>query len=91
MSACTMPATGLVAPARTFVTVRAMVPVAGMPPNSGVTKLATPCAMSSSFEHARGCQVARLSATRAHSSDSMAPSMAMVSMGMGELLGAGPS
>ena len=43
----TMPATGLVAPARTLVTVRAMVPVAGMPPKKGTTMLATPCAINS--------------------------------------------
>ena len=35
VSACTMPATGECAPARTLVTVRAMVPVAGMPPKKG--------------------------------------------------------
>ena len=46
-SACTIPATGERPPLFTLVTVRAMVPVAGMPPKKGVTKLATPCAMSS--------------------------------------------
>ena len=45
----TMPATGVAAPARTLVTVRAIVPVAGMPPKNGVTMLATPCAISSWF------------------------------------------
>ena len=47
VAAWTMPATGETAPARTFVTVRAMVPVAGMPPKNGTTTLATPCAISS--------------------------------------------
>ena len=42
-----MPATGVLAPLLMLVTVRAMVPVAGMPPKKGVTKLATPCAISS--------------------------------------------
>ena len=79
--ACTMPATGLVAPARTLVTVRAMVPVAGMPPKNGVTMLATPCAISSWFGSWRLCSL-MLSATRAHSSDSMAPSSAIVMIGI---------
>ncbi len=77
---CTMPATGLVAPERTLVTVRAMVPVAGMPPKAGATMLATPCAISSWLGSWRGASI-RLSATRAHSSDSIAPSMASVSVG----------
>ena len=50
-----MPATGERAPARTLVTVRAIVPVAGMPPKSGTTKLAMPCAISSWFGSWRGC------------------------------------
>jgi hypothetical protein len=75
------------APARTLVTVRAMVPVAGMPPKNGVTKLATPWAMSSWLGSWRcNCGV-MLSATRAHSSDSMAPSSAMVTVGISRLLG----
>ena len=45
--ACTMPATGERPPLFTLVTVRAMVPVAGMPPKKGVTKLATPWAINS--------------------------------------------
>ena len=71
------PATGEVAPARTLVTVRAIVPVAGMPPKNGTTKLATPCAISSWFGSWRG-KPDSWSATRAHSSDSTAPSSAIV-------------
>ena len=51
-----------------------------MPPKNGETKLATPCAISSWFGSWRGRSV-RLSATRAHSSDSIAPSTAIVSVG----------
>ena len=47
VAAWTMPATGEVAPARKLVTVRAMVPVTGIPPKNGTTKLATPWAISS--------------------------------------------
>ena len=78
-TACTMPATGLVAPLFTLVTVRAMVPVAGMPPKKGVTKLAMPCAISSWFGLWRAPIMP--SATRAHSSDSMAPRKASVRVG----------
>ncbi len=85
VSACTMPAMGEAAPARTLVMVRAMVPVAGMPPKKGTTKLATPCAISSWLGSWRGNSVA-LSATRAHSSDSMAPSIAIVSVGISSCL-----
>ena len=80
---CRPPAT--VAPARTLVTVRAIVPVAGMPPKNGVTKLATPCAISSWFGSWRGWSV-RLSAMRAHISDSIAPSSAMVTVGISSCL-----
>ena len=84
VAACTMPAMGLVAPARRLVTVRAMVPVAGMPPKNGTMKLATPWAMSSWLGSCfLWCGlVASWSATRAHSSDSMAPSSAMVTVGV---------
>ena len=75
-----MPATGLVAPARRLVTVRAIVPVAGMPPKNGVTMLAMPCAISSWFGSWR-FSVDMPSATRAHSSDSTAPSSAIVTVG----------
>ena len=79
-SACTMPATGLVAPLFTLVMVRAMVPVAGMPPKKGVTKLAAPCAINSWLGSCRSPITP--SATRAHSSDSMAPSSASVMVGI---------
>ncbi len=75
-----MPATGEVAPERMLVTVRAMVPVAGMPPKYGTTKLAMPCAISSWLGLCRG-RPESWSATRAHSSDSTAPSNASVSVG----------
>ena len=75
-----MPATGLVAPLLALVTVRAMVPVAGMPPKNGVTKLATPWAISSWLGLWRSPIMP--SATRAHSSDSIAPSKARVRVGM---------
>ena len=80
VNACTSPDTGDVAPDRTLVTVRAMVPVAGMPPKNGTTKLATPCAISSWFGSCLG-RPEIWSATRAHSSDSTAPSSAIVMVG----------
>ncbi|OQC10236.1 MAG: hypothetical protein BWX79_01346 [Alphaproteobacteria bacterium ADurb.Bin100] len=80
VAACTMPATGLVAPLLMLVTVRAMVPVAGIPPKKGVTKLAMPWAMSSWLGLCRSSIMP--SATRAHSSDSMAPSKASVTVGI---------
>ena len=49
-TACTMPATGVFPPLLMFAMVRAMAPVAGIPPNSGVAMLATPCAISSVLE-----------------------------------------
>ena len=52
-SACSIPATGPRAPARTLVAVRAMVPVAGSPPNRLEAMLATPCATSSQFDRCR--------------------------------------
>jgi hypothetical protein len=79
VAACTMPATGVDAPLFTLVTVRAIVPVAGMPPKNGAMKLATPCAISSWFGSCRSSIM--LSATRAHSSDSIAPSSAIVIVG----------
>ncbi|MNW03189.1 hypothetical protein D3C71_1990910 [compost metagenome] len=42
VTACVMPASGLVPPLRILVAVRAMAPVAAKPPNNGVTRLATP-------------------------------------------------
>ena len=79
VTACRMPATGVSAPERMLVAVRAMAPVAGRPPTSGDTMLAMPCANSSTLELCR-CPVMR-SATTADISDSIAPSMATVSVG----------
>ena len=79
VAACTMPASGDAAPERTLVVVRAMVPVAGMPPKNGVMKLATPCAINSWLGSWRSSIMP--SATRAHSSDSIAHSSAMVTVG----------
>ncbi len=74
-----MPDTGDTAPARMFVAVRAIAPVAGRPPKSGDTMLATPCAKSSVFGLCRSPPIR--SATTAESSDSMAPSIATVTAG----------
>ena len=62
-----------------LVIVRAMAPVTGIPPKNGTTMLAAPCAMSSVLELWRSPVTP--SATVAESSDSMAPSMAMVKAG----------
>ena len=75
MSAWTIAAIGERAPERMLVAVRAIAPVAGMPPKNGVTMLPTPSASSSA---SGSCRVRAMpSATTADSSDSMAPSMAM--------------
>jgi hypothetical protein len=47
---CSMPDTGLMAPARTLVAVRAIVPVTLIPPNRAEITLARPWAISSMFE-----------------------------------------
>ena len=74
VSACTMAAIGERAPERTLVAVRAMAPVAGMPPKNGVTMLPMPSASSSA---SGSCRVPAIpSAITADSSDSMPPSMA---------------
>ena len=79
VSACTMPASGLVAPLRMLVAVRAIAPVAAKPPNSGATMFARPWPTSSWFE---SCRVPAMpSATTADSSDSIAPSIAIVKAG----------
>ena len=70
------PATGERAPDRKFVAVRAIAPVTGMPPKSGATILATPCAMSSAFELCRSPVIE--SATTAESRLSTAASSATV-------------
>ena len=75
-TACTMPATGVFPPLLIFAMVRAMAPVAGIPPNSGVAMLATPCAISSVLESC--LSPITPSATVADSKDSMAPSTAIV-------------
>ena len=75
-----MPEIGVVPPLLMLVTVRAMVPVAGMPPKNGVTKLATPWAISSWLGLWRSPIMP--SAMRAHSSDSIAPSSVKVKVGM---------
>ena len=78
-TACTMPATGVLAPERTLVAVRAMAPVAGRPPTSGDAMLARPCAKSSTLELWR--VPAMRSATTADINDSIAPSIATVNVG----------
>ena len=78
--ACTMPATGVRAPDRMFVAVRAIAPVAGSPPTSGDAMLASPCATSSMLELCRSPLIR--SATTADISDSIAPSIATVTAGM---------
>jgi hypothetical protein len=74
-----IPATGVRAPDRTLVAVRAIAPVAGNPPKSGEAILAMPCAKSSTFELWRVPLIR--SATTADSSDSIAPSIAIVRVG----------
>ena len=67
-----MPATGPCAPERTFVAVRAIVPVTQNPPNRDEPRFATPCATNSQFDLWR--RPVMPSATTAESSDSIAPS-----------------
>src|SRR2546430_2188925 len=76
VTACVIPAMGVRPPFRTLVAVRAMAPVAGIPPNSGDAMLAIPCATSSMFERWRPPIIP--SATTAERSDSTAPSNAIV-------------
>ena len=45
-----IPAIGVLPPLLMLVMVRAIAPVAGIPPKIGVTTLATPCAINSVFE-----------------------------------------
>ena len=71
-----MPETGLRAPALTFVAVRAIAPVAGIPPNMGDTQLAIPWATSSILDLWLPPIIP--SATTAHNSDSMAANIAIV-------------
>ena len=71
-TACIMPETGLLAPARILVAVRAMVPVTLMPPKNAEAILASPCATSSMLE--RCLRPVMLSATLADSRLSTPPS-----------------
>ena len=71
-----MPAIGLRPPLLMLVIVRAMAPVTGIPPKIGTMMLAAPWAISSVFESWRSPMTP--SATVAESSDSMAPSTAIV-------------
>ncbi len=73
------PARGPVPPLRTLVAVRAIAPVAAKPPNSGTARFAMPWPTSSWFESWR--VPAMPSATTADSSDSIAPSIAIVNAG----------
>ena len=72
-----MPATGVLAPERILVAVRAMAPVTGMPPNRGLAILANPCATNSALELWRSPLME--SATTAESRLSSAARMATVS------------
>ena len=78
-SACTIPATGLLAPFFTLVTVRAKAPVAGMPPTKGMAMLARPWVINSWLGSWRSPIM--LSLARAHSSDEIAPNTASVKPG----------
>ena len=62
-----------------LVAVRAIAPVAGIPPKSGEAMLATPCATSSMLERCRPPIMP--SATTAERSDSIAPRAAMAKAG----------
>ena len=74
-----IPATGVRPPLLMFVIVRAMAPVAGIPPKIGEARLAIPCAISSVLELCLSPMTP--SATVAESNDSMAPRMAIVMAG----------
>ena len=85
--ACAIPATGVRPPFFTFVAVRAIAPVAGIPPEIGEAMLAIPCATSSMLERWRPPIMP--SATTAESSDSIAPSSAMVNAGAARVVSIG--
>ncbi len=74
-TACSTPEIGPTARERTFVAVRAMVPVTHSPPNRAEATFATPCATSSTFERCR--RPLMLSATTADNNDSIPPRSAM--------------
>ena len=71
-----MPATGVRPPFFTFAAVRAIAPVAGIPPKNAEPIFAAPCATSSIFE--RCFEPIIPSATTQDSSDSTAASTAIV-------------
>ena len=79
VSAWMIPATGVRPPFFTFVAVRAIAPVAGMPPNSGAAMFATPCATSSMLD--RCLPPIMPSATTADNSDSIPARSAIVNAG----------
>jgi hypothetical protein len=75
-----MPASGLVAPFLMLVAVRAMAPVAAKPPNSGVEQVGDALADQLLVRvMLRACHA--VGHHRGASSDSMAPSSAMVNAG----------
>src|SRR5262245_66137173 len=75
-----MPATGLLPPLRTLVAVRAIAPVAGIPPNTDAMQFAIPWPMSSLLESCRSPVFA--SATTQDSRLSIAPRIAIVNAGL---------
>jgi hypothetical protein len=75
----TIPATGVRPPFLTFVAVRAMAPVAGIPPKIDENILAVPCATSSIFDLWLPPIIP--SETTADNNDSIPPSKAMVKAG----------
>ena len=79
VAACTVPATGVVPPLRTFAEVRAIAPVAGSPQKNGHTMLAIPWAISSVLASWRSSMSP--SETTADRSDSIEPSRAIVIAG----------
>ena len=74
-----IPATGVLPPLLILVIVRAMAPVAGIPPKRGEAILANPCATNSVLES--WWSLITPSATVAESRLSMAPRIAMVMAG----------
>ncbi len=79
-TACTIDASLVRPPDRTFTAVRAMAPVAGIPPNRPEPMDAMPCP-TNSRSGSYGPVSARDEATRAESSDSMAANAAIVRAG----------
>ena len=75
-----IPAMGVRAPFLILTAVRAMAPVAGIPPKRGVTKFAIPCATNSVFERCLPPVIP--SATSVEISDWIAPSNAIVKAGL---------